>query len=290
MASNNHGLGRGIEALFADNHINTGESVVHVPLYKLIPNPYQPRSNFDRKSLMELAHSIKEEGVFQPIIVRKSTKSIGQYEILAGERRFRASKLAHKDTIPAIVRDATNEQMMEIAVMENLQREDLTPLEEAKAYQTLINKLHLTQAQVAKRMSKSRSYIANCLRMLHLPEVVKQMLQTRQLSTSQVRAVMAIPNRKLLIKVAKRACEKSLTVKQINVMVNRYHPQQTGGHRHHRTHKSPFLRSAEERLQDKFGTPATITNYRQHKGKVEIDYRSQDDLNRILKILKINLD
>ncbi|QBP17714.1 ParB/RepB/Spo0J family partition protein [Acetilactobacillus jinshanensis] len=292
MASNKKGLGRGIAALFGDSSLNTGETVVHIPLSKLVPNPYQPRVRFDRKSLNGLAQSIKEDGVFQPIIVRKSLHHAGQYEILAGERRFRASKIAKKQTIPAIVRNATNEQMMEIAVMENLQREDLTPLEEAKAYNTLMIKLHLTQSQVSKRLGKSRPYIANYLRLLGLPTEVKAMLQNKQLSMGQARALLAVQNKQQLVALAKRAYQKTLTVRQINQLIAKMQPQQKRRRRRYSPRKSPFVRETENQLQDKFGTKVSLHSPRgsHGKGQIKIDYTSQNDLNRILKILNINLD
>ncbi|XIF19465.1 MAG: ParB/RepB/Spo0J family partition protein [Acetilactobacillus jinshanensis] len=292
MASNKKGLGRGIAALFGDNSMNTGETVTQIPLNKLVPNPYQPRVRFDRKSLEGLAQSIKEDGVFQPIIVRKSLHRAGQYEILAGERRFRASKIAKKQTIPAIVRNATNEQMMEIAVMENLQREDLTPLEEAKAYNTLMTKLHLTQSQVSKRLGKSRPYIANYLRLLGLPTEVKAMLQNKQLSMGQARALLAIPDKRQLVALAKRAYQKTLTVRQINQLIAKMQPQRKRRKRRYHPRKSPFVRETENQLQDKFGTKVSLNSSRgsHGKGQIKIDYTSQNDLNRILKILNINLD
>ena len=289
MASNNRGLGRGIEALFADNHINTGETVAHIDLAKLVPNPYQPRSRFDRPSLDSLANSIREDGVFQPIIVRKSVQHPGQYEILAGERRCRASKIAGQKTIPAIVRNATNEQMMEIAVLENLQREDLTPLEEARAYYTLMHQLHLTQSQISKRLGKSRPYIANYLRLLGLPPEVRTMLQNRQLSMGQARTLLEVPDPKKLVALAKKTYQKKLTVRQITQAIDRMHP----AHRKRKSYakrKSPFARAAEAQLQDHFGTLVTLNSRRNHRGEIEISYNSLKDLNRILKILHINLN
>ena len=180
---NSKGLGRGIDALFGDytelEEIDVNSEVVKdISLEEIRPNPYQPRKIFDEEALNELADSIRSSGVFQPIILREST--VKGYEIIAGERRFRASKLAGKATIPAIIRVFDEERMMEVAVLENLQREDLTSLEEAEAYDMLMKKLKLTQEEVAKRLGKSRPYIANYLRLLGLPDGVKKMLQNDQ--------------------------------------------------------------------------------------------------------------
>ena len=187
------GLGRGIEALFEDEpQVEQAEEIQELNLSEIRPNPYQPRKTFDDKSLKELSDSIKENGVFQPIIVRKS---VNGYEIIAGERRFRASKLAKKETIPAIIRKFDESEMMEVAVLENLQREDLTPLEEAQAYDMLQKNLGLTQEEVSKRMGKSRPYIANYLRLLTLPSKTKRLLQHGDLSMGQARTLLGLKDK-----------------------------------------------------------------------------------------------
>lgn len=183
------GLGRGIEALFADNAVDTSKEEVHdLAVDAIMPNPYQPpRHQFDESKLADLTASIKESGVFQPVTVRRPNPEINAYELLTGERRLRASRLAGLSSIPGIVRDVSDEEMMEIAVVENLQREDLTPLEEAEAYNALMTKLNLTQAEVANRLGKSRPYIANYLRILGLPEEIKNLLQEEKISMGQAR-------------------------------------------------------------------------------------------------------
>ena len=197
-------LGRGLEELFNIEDINYNkmeekimekakeEEIKEIPINKLRVNPYQPRKTFNQESLQELAESIKEHGVIQPIIVKKSIKD---YEIVAGERRFRASRLAGKETIPAIVKDFTDEQMMEIAVLENLQRENLNSIEEAQAYETLMKNLNLTQEQLSKRVGKSRSYITNLLGLLTLPEEVKNLVKQEKITTSHARALSKLENK-----------------------------------------------------------------------------------------------
>lgn len=290
----NKGLGRGIEALFADNDIKaTTENVEELALDTLTPNPYQPRTHFDDSALNDLARSIKESGVFQPIIVRKTASLTNHYEILAGERRFRASKLAGRDTIPAIVRDVSNEQMMEIAVMENLQREDLSPLEEAEAYHTLMTQLNITQAEVSKRLGKSRSYIANYLRLLGLPFEVKTMLKNKQLSMGQGRTLLSVKNKNDLIKLAHQTYEQNLTIRQLEKMIATMNSDKHSTQKkHHTSQKSPFLRSSENELRDKLGTAVAINHGRSKNGsgKIEISYASDDDLTRILQILDVHLD
>ncbi|MCF6515209.1 ParB/RepB/Spo0J family partition protein [Lactobacillus sp. S2-2] len=292
MNKNNKGLGRGIEALFAENELdNNDEAVSNLNLDSLVPNPYQPRKKFDKKALDDLTDSIKQSGVFQPIIVRKPEDDNDNYQILAGERRFKASKVAGKDTIPAIVREVSDEQMMEIAVMENLQREDLSPLEEAEAYNTLMMKLDLTQAEVSKRLGKSRPYIANYLRLLGLPQQIKEMLDKKQLSMGQARALLAIRNRQKLIEYAKKAVNESLTVRHLEKMITEYSNQEKSK-KATKTSKSPFIKNGETKLQDWFGTKVVINENRSNKGKgkIEIEYLSNEDLNRIFSLLDIDLN
>ncbi|KRN12436.1 Spo0J-like protein [Fructilactobacillus fructivorans] len=290
---NSKGLGRGIEALFKDNDVNNDdEAVVDLDLTKISPNPYQPRKKFDQKALDDLTKSIEESGVFQPITVRHDTDK-NRYQIIAGERRFRASKAAAKTKIPAIVRDATEEQMMEIAVMENLQREDLNPLEEAQAYDTLMTKLNLTQAQVSERLGKSRPYIANYLRLLGLPQPVKEMLQRKQLSMGQARALLSVKEKSQLLSLAAKAKDETLTVRQLEKLIAKANKSNsTKNKRPTKRTKSPYIKESEDQLQDKFGTKVLIneTNTKAGKGQIQIDYMSTDDLNRILDLLDIHLD
>lgn len=295
MAKNKKmGLGRGIEALFAENDVaepNADETVQELSLKLIRPNPYQPRRVFDQDALKELAKSIEKSGVFQPIIVRQPDKGIERYEIIAGERRFRASKLAHKDTIPAIVRDFDDERMMEVAVLENLQREDLTPLEEAQAYQTLMDKLSLTQAQVATRLGKSRPYIANYLRLLGLPNSVKDLLQSKKLSMGQARTLLGLKDKQKLAALAQRAVSQNLTVRQLEELVGQQNQQGKHQVKPRKQRKSPYLREAENQLQSRFGTKVAVSpSTRKDRGKIEIPYTSTDDLNRILELLGISFD
>ncbi|MCI1986993.1 MAG: ParB/RepB/Spo0J family partition protein [Lactobacillus sp.] len=285
---NSKGLGRGIDAIFQEfeSPDTTLSNVEELPLAEIRPNPYQPRKRFDEAGLAELAASIRQTGVFQPIIVRKS---VNGYEIITGERRFRASKLAEKDTIPAIVRSFDDPAMMEIAVLENLQREDLTPLDEAQAYDTLIKKLALTQAEVSQRLGKSRPYIANYLRLLTLPAPVKQLLNEKQLSMGQARTLLSLKDKKKIPAVAKQVVAESLTVRQLEHLINQLN---AGGAKPKTkpTQKSPYVRASENQLGDRFGTKVNIAQSTKGKGKIEIDFTDPNDLNRILALLDVNLD
>ncbi|MFS7004450.1 ParB/RepB/Spo0J family partition protein [Carnobacterium maltaromaticum] len=290
---NSKGLGRGIDALFGDyselDEIDvTNEMVKELPLEEIRPNPYQPRKTFDEEALNELADSIRQSGVFQPIIVREST--IKGYEIIAGERRFRASKLAGKATVPAIIRAFDEERMMEVAVLENLQREDLTSLEEAEAYDMLMKKLKLTQEEVAKRLGKSRPYIANYLRLLGLPESVKKMLQSDEISMGQARTLLGLKDKRMIIKIANKVVRDNLTVRQLEQLVNQLNQPKEVEQKSNKAEKKPYyIRESEDRLMDKFGTAVQISD-KGNKGKIEIEYLSTDDLTRILDILEIQFD
>ena len=264
------------------------EEVLDLPLNELRPNPYQPRKTFDEQSLKELANSIERSGVFQPIIVRRS--QIKGYEIIAGERRFRASKLAGKTNIPAIIRNFDEEMMMQIAVLENLQREDLNPLEEAEAYDMLMKNLKLTQAQVAERLGKSRPYIANYLRLLSLPKLVKEMVQEERLSMGQARTLLGLKDKSNLLKLANRCVKENLTVRQLEKLVSEMNEAKEKKKIPRLMKEKPYyLRESEERLMDKFGTSVAIQE-KNGKGKIEIEYLSQNDLTRILDILDIHFD
>ncbi|GAB5052520.1 ParB/RepB/Spo0J family partition protein [Pediococcus ethanolidurans] len=278
----------GAEKLLKDEDT---KQVVEINLKDIHPNPYQPRHNFDSKALRELANSIQESGVFQPIIVRKQTASAHYYELIAGERRFRAAKMAGLHTIPALISQLSDAETMEAAVIENLQREDLTPLEEAQAYDSLMAKLNFTQAQVSEKLGKSRPYIANYLRLLRLPQTIKNMLQAGELSMGQARTLLALKNRHKLIPLAKRVVSEHLTVRQLENLVNRLNMQQPQKDKLivKARKESRYVRAIEEQLQEKFGTKAII-DQKEKGGKIEINYMSNDDLSRILSLLNISLD
>lgn len=296
MANNNQprkrgGLGRGMDALFPAYEETPGENeiVEEIPLDQIRANPYQPRKTFNQKALNELADSIKQSGVFQPVILRKST--IKGYELIAGERRVRASRLAGKETIPGIVRELDEEQMIEIAVVENLQREDLSPLEEAEAYNILMENLNLTQAQVAERIGKSRPYIANYLRLLSLPDEIKTMVG-EQLSMGQARTILGLKDKDQLIPVAKRVVSEGMTVRQLEELVQSLNDEAPKEDKEkdkkEKAKKAPHYLAIEQEMQDYFGTATTI-NQRGERGKIEIEFLSESDLIRILDLLNIHL-
>lgn len=291
------GLGQGINALFPEESLLDVETVAGEEKVEMIPiddirsNPYQPRKNFEQKALEELAESIRQNGVLQPIIVRKS--SAKGYELVAGERRHKASRMAKLTKIPAIIRELDEEFMIKYAILENLQREDLTPLEEADAYQLMMDKLSLTQEKVADALGKSRSHVANHLRLRALPDEVKEMLANKQLSMGQARTLRALnDNKDEVIRLARLAVKEQLTVRQLEKMVADIKQQKANKDEKPKPvrKKSPFVKAYESKLMDKFGTDVNI-NERGEKGKIQIEYTSQSDLNRILvDVLNIDLD
>lgn len=278
------GLGKGINALF--NNVDTNEETVqNITIKEIKPNPYQPRKIFDAKAINELRDSIKIHGVLQPIILRNTDKG---YEIVVGERRYRAAKEAKLKEIPAVVRDLTEEEMMELSVIENLQREDLSPLEEAESYQFLMKKLSLTQAKLAERVGKSRPYIANFVRLLTLPEEVQVMLRDGSLSAGHGRVLLGLKLKKNIIPTAKKAVAQGLTVRQLEDVVNNLN--ENVSRETIKPARVPiFIRESESQLRDKFGTAVSIKR-RDKKGKIEIEFLSDDDLDRILEILDIQFD
>lgn len=272
------GLGRGLDALFQDNK---GDEVVEqLRLDDIRPNPYQPRHDFDDMALAELAESIKLHGILQPIIVKKSVKG---YDIVAGERRYRASKLAGKTDIPAIVKSMTDKQMMEFAIIENLQREDLNALEEARSYQLLMDHLSLTQAEAADRLGKSRPYIANMLRLLNLPEEIKQLINDKQLSGAHGRTLLGLKNEADMLSVAKRVIREAWSVRQLEQYVKSLTAT------HEQPKKTPakpkFLVKHEQSLKQHLGTNVEISKSRK-KGRIAIEFTSEEEFNRLISLLE----
>ena len=278
-------LGRGLEQLFNDEGLNfdtiensiieeakTNDQIVEIDLSELRANPYQPRKNFDEEALNELASSIKEHGVFQPIIVKKSIKG---YEIIAGERRFRASKLAGMQTIPAIVKDFSDEEMMQIALLENLQRENLTSIEEAKAY------MNITQDELAKKVGKSRSHVTNILGLLKLPASVQDMVLYNKLSMGHARVLSKLDDPKTIEDLAQRVITEDLSVRKLESLVYDNEEKEV------KTKKSSNneYKYMENFLKEKLGTNVKINN-----NKISIKFSNVQDLNRILEIMNIDIN
>ena len=275
------GLGKGIDALFREEAVHQEDQVQQIAVARMITNPFQPRKVFDEAAIEELAQSIQEHGIIQPIVVRKNGK---KYEIVAGERRYRAAKRAGLTEVPVIVRDFNEQQMMEVAILENLQREDLTPIEEAEAYNSLIVKLKFTQDHLAKRLGKSRPHIANLIRLLQLPEDVRELVNEGKLSMGHGRALLGLKNKRRIPEVAHKVIKDHLNVRQLEKYiqdVNEAVSRETRGPK-----KDIHTEATESQLREYFGTQVQIKKAK-NKGKIEIEFYSEDDLQRILEMLNI---
>ncbi len=279
------GLGKGLDALITSLHIDESDKVVQIPLAQLRANPYQPRKNFNEDSIKELSDSIKEHGVIQPIIVRKVLKG---FEIIAGERRFRASQLCGLPTIPAVERSFSDQQVMEIALIENVQREDLNALEIAVAYQAIIDQFSLTQEELSAKVGKSRSHIANFLRLLQLPESIKQYVSRGTLSMGHARAIVGVKDDKVKKELAEATISKQWSVRELEEAVKRLEDQpgqEKEKPKQKEKNRDPYIHQAEDQLRDIYRTTVKIKS-QQDKGKIELLYYSKDDLNRLLELLQ----
>lgn len=276
------GLGKGINALFPgeDLDLEQSENVEQILIIDIKPNPFQPRKIFDEEAMKELSESIKEHGVLQPIILRKKGS---KFEIVVGERRFRASQLANLESIPSVIRELNDQQMMELAILENLQREDLTAIEEAEAYQNLIEHLNLTQEQLAFRLGKSRPHIANHIRLLSLPQVVRDAISDGILTMGHGKALLGLKKKKNIPLIMQKSVKENLNVRQLEALVQRLNenvPRETN-----KIQKDIFTKEKESELREIFGTPVSIVKNKD-KGKIEIEFYSDDDLERILQLLE----
>lgn len=292
MENRKRALGRGLEELFNNENLNlnqleesiyenvTRDEIMEIDIDELRVNPYQPRKVFDEKALQELSASIKEHGVFQPIIVKKSIKG---YEIVAGERRYRASKLAGLKTIPAIIRDFNDEQMMEIALLENLQRENLTAIEEAEAYKAMIEALSLTQEELSQKVGKSRSHITNILGLLRLPKEVQEMVNSSKISMAHARILSKMDDEDKIKNLANKIVEEKMNVRDLEDISK--DPEISKKNKIERKKTSNEYKYVEELLQEKLDAKVKINDK-----KIEITFVNNADLNRILEILDIKGD
>lgn len=275
-------LGRGLDALIPSLSVNDDDKVTEVSLQQLRPNPYQPRKNFDEQSIQELAESIKQHGVIQPIIVRSVVKG---YEIIAGERRYRASQLLGLTTIPAVIRSFSDQQVMEIALIENLQRENLNAIELALAYQGLMDQFSLTQEELSVKVGKSRSHIANFLRLLQLPEEVKEYVSRGTLSMGHARAIVGVKDTTKVKQLAKSTIDQGWSVRQLEEAIQQLHQKNKPADKPKAVRHDPYLHEVEESLREQFRTTVRIKQSKD-KGKIEIAYFSKQDLERLLELLQ----
>jgi len=282
MATRKHGLGKGLGALIPEEQEKTGNATINIPMNLIKANEEQPRKNFDQQKIVQLAESIKEHGVVQPIVLKKEGNT---YTIVAGERRWRAAKSLALKEIPAVVMDLTEKQVLEISLIENIQREDLNPIEEAIAYKRLLNEFNLTQEELAKRIGKSRVTVTNILRLLNLDERVQDYLIDGVITEGHGRALLSIENHDMQYKIAQTIIDEGLNVREIEKLIKDFGKEQTNKEKKIGT-VNPFYNDIKDRLEVYFGTRVAISN-KKDKGKIEIEYYSEDDLQRILDILKL---
>jgi ParB family chromosome partitioning protein len=266
-------LGRGLEALIPSVEIEEESKLVEIEIDQIVPNRYQPRKTFDDAKLEELAASIREQGVLQPIVVCKKDSG---YELILGERRLRAAKKAGLTTIPAVLKEASAEEMLALALVENLQRDDLNPIEEAEAFRRLIEDFHLTQEDVAQKVGKDRSSVTNFLRLLKLPEEIQQGLIDEKISMGHARAILGLKSREEQLELYKKILTRGLSVRQTEALVREAKTAAPPVH----TPKSIYIRNIEEKLRQYFQTKVSILP-KKGKGEIIIEYYSEEDLDRI---------
>ncbi|HHC0040324.1 TPA: ParB/RepB/Spo0J family partition protein [Staphylococcus aureus] len=258
------------------------EQIKQIDISDIKPNPYQPRKTFDENHLNDLADSIKQYGILQPIVLRKTVQG---YYIVVGERRFRASKIAGLKYVSAIIKDLTDEDMMELAVIENLQREDLNAIEEAESYQRLMTDLKITQQEVAKRLSKSRPYIANMLRLLHLPKKIADMVKDGRLTSAHGRTLLAIKDEQQMLRLAKRVVKEKRSVRYLENHVNELKNVSSKSETDKVDITKPkFIKQQERQLREQYGTKVDIS-IKKSVGKISFEFDSQEDFVRIIEQL-----
>lgn len=271
-------LGKGLDALFSSG--KEGEAVIELKISEIRRNPYQPRMEFNEDKLRELADSIETHGVIQPIVVRKAVKG---YDIVAGERRYRACRMLGRETIPVIVKEMTDTEMMELAIIENLQRENLNPLEEAMSYRQLMTTLNITQNEVAERLGKSRPYIANMLRLLNLPNAIRQMINDDLLSGAHGRTLLALKDPIQMEGAAKRAIDEGMSVRTLETYVKSL--QEAPAKRKKKQDKPKFIEKHEMMLKEHFGTAVEIRKKRK-KGTISFEFRNEEEFKRLISMLE----
>ncbi|HAY3874680.1 MULTISPECIES: ParB/RepB/Spo0J family partition protein [unclassified Clostridium] len=281
-------LGKGLSSLIPENDFqdSNNEQVISIDINLIKPNKDQPRKHFDNEKLIELANSIKEHGIIQPIVVRKENQF---YVIIAGERRWRAAKLLNLKEVPIIIKELSDVEVVQISLIENIIREDLNPIEEATAYNKLLNDFNLTQEEISKQVSKSRSAIANSLRLLNLDERIQGYLIEGVLSEGHGRAILALENKEDQYVVAQKVIDENLNVRQTELLVRSYYKDDNNKYKkiNNKSENDIYYKDIRTKLENHFNTKVCISNNSKNKGKIEIEYYSPEDLQRIIEILNI---
>ncbi len=273
------GLGRGLSSLIGDSEVNDQKSKISIS--SIVRNKYQPRKKFDKESLEELTASIRERGIIQPIVVRASEDEEGKYEIIAGERRWQAAQNARLHEVPVIIIKADNLKSLEFAIVENVQRKDLNPIEEAEGYKRLIDDFRYDQDKVAKFIGKSRAHISNCLRLLSLPKEVIELIIEEKISQGHAKILVGLENALLL---AKKVISKKLSVRQTESLVRLIKNKNVINNKR----KDPNILSIEEELSNKIGMRVFVNNKKNNTGTISLEYKAVDQLDRLVEIIKKN--
>ena len=274
------GLGRGLSSLIGETKVET--STNKLSLSDIVPNKYQPRKNFDEENLEDLSNSIKERGVIQPIIVRKSNSNNSKHEIIAGERRWLAARKAGLHEIPVVITEADDLKSLEFAIVENVQRHDLNPLEEAQGYKRLIDEFSYDQEKVSKFIGKSRSYITNSLRLLNLPTEVLKFVEEKKISAGHAKILVGLDN---ALFIANKIIEKKLSVRQAENFAKIFKKKNKN---FLYKSKDPNIKNLEENISEKIGLTVSIKNSKRNKGTITFNYHDLDQLNKIIDIIKAN--
>jgi ParB family chromosome partitioning protein len=277
-------LGRGLSALLSDKPAITSEEMIEIDLDLIEPSNFQPRTNFDEEKLEQLAQSIRANGIIQPLLVRKT--SAGKYQLVAGERRWRASQRAGLQRVPCVVREIPEDKMLELALIENIQRQELNAIEEAQAYKRLIEALGLTQEMVAQRVGRDRTFITNYLRLLRLPEDIQGLVEAEQLSMGHARALLGVDDPDIQRKLAKEIIDKGISVRQTEKTIKRIVEGADITTSAPPIKEDPNFRAAEDKLRRRLSSKVHITvNQKGTGGKIEIEFFADSDLNRIYEII-----
>ncbi len=291
------GLGRGLSALIKDTPVSenkgaeTDQGVTRVPLSSIHKSPWQPRRNFDADALSDLVKSVRERGLLQPLLVRKAD---GAYQLIAGERRFRAAHEAELQEVPVIVVEASDRDALELALIENLQREDLDPIEEAEGYRSLVDKFGLTQEEVSERVGKSRAAVANALRLLGLSEKVRKYISSGELNVGHAKVLLGVEIQQEQDLLAERIIKEGLSVRALEKIIANLHKPGRTTRREQSDIPASHLQHLSDQLHQRLGTSVrvtpskTLSNGKKRRGRIEIDYYSTDDLNRLLVIMGIS--
>ena len=277
------GLGKGLDAIFAENDTEDRNSAVAIRLNEIEPNRAQPRKDFNDKALAELADSIAQHGVLQPLLVRPIPG--GGYQIVAGERRWRAARMAGLSELPAVIRDLSDAEMMELALIENLQREDLTPIEEARGYKALIDEYGLTQDEIAKTVGKSRPAITNALRLLHLPQEALDLLAAGKISAGHARALLMFPDEESMLEAARLTAAHWLSVRELERLAKKASEQKDAPEKERKKPRIQFFDEVELAMGEHLGRKVHV-NGNQTKGVLQIEFYGEEDLNNLIHSLQ----